>query len=226
MHLNISLIIECPFKLDDLPFDGGNKNDDILIFEKLIFNTIFNMKIAGGDIINIKNIEFFEAKGNNIEEYKVNLKNKMYKFLPGFFLVNRTRYLEEHHKKMCQTNKDQDILDSFLDFCILKKQSIEENINEKEASETASIKKIHWKNMAKPYSGFLVPLHIGYQSISKLLPEGSVKGARDYKTPFRYVESIYSIGEWKSPHKIDKLDNFNDVFWTYSFKNNTYLFTN
>jgi CRISPR-associated protein Csy2 len=37
-----------------------------------------------------------------------------------------------------------------------------------------------------------------------------VADARDTTTPFRFVESVYSIGQWVSPHR---LTDVNDLLW-------------
>jgi hypothetical protein len=31
-------------------------------------------------------------------------------------------------------------------------------------------------------------------------------GARDTTTPFRFVESLYSLGQWISPHRLTRLE--------------------
>ena len=43
---------------------------------------------------------------------------------------------------------------------------------------------------------------VGYGALSPLYPAGSVANARDAHTPFRFVESLYSLGEWVSPHRL------------------------
>ncbi len=54
----------------------------------------------------------------------------------------------------------------------------------------------------EPRNGWLVPIPIGYSALGELHPPGRVANARDRTVPFRFVESIYSIGQWISPHRI------------------------
>ncbi|MBS1209700.1 MAG: CRISPR-associated protein Csy2 family [Proteobacteria bacterium] len=47
-----------------------------------------------------------------------------------------------------------------------------------------------------------MPIPVGYGALSGLYPPGAVANARDATTPFRFVESLYSIGEWLAPHRL------------------------
>ncbi len=40
--------------------------------------------------------------------------------------------------------------------------------------------------------------------------KGSGLAARDADTPLAFVESVYSLGEWISPHRLHSVD---DLFW-------------
>ncbi|MDZ7810031.1 MAG: type I-F CRISPR-associated protein Csy2 [Arhodomonas sp.] len=52
---------------------------------------------------------------------------------------------------------------------------------------------------------------MGYGALGPLHEAGTaVEGARDDRSPFRFVESLYSIGEWKSPHR---LQSPADLLW-------------
>ncbi|WP_337243671.1 type I-F CRISPR-associated protein Csy2 [Luteimonas sp. gir] len=50
--------------------------------------------------------------------------------------------------------------------------------------------------------GWIVPIPVGYGALGALHPAGSIANARDATTPFRFVESLYSVGEWISPHRL------------------------
>ena len=82
--------------------------------------------------------------------------------------------------------------------------------------------KAEWKIQPKPGSGkgYLVPLAIGYQSISDLYEPGTVGRARDNTVPFRFVESAYSIGEWCSPHRLQAPE---DLLWQYRYSDGAYV---
>jgi CRISPR-associated protein Csy2 len=51
---------------------------------------------------------------------------------------------------------------------------------------------------------------VGYGALGELHAAGSVPNTRDTTTPFRFVESLYSVGEWIGPHR---LHSPNDLLW-------------
>lgn len=54
----------------------------------------------------------------------------------------------------------------------------------------------------RPVAGWLVPVTTGYQSVSPLYAPNELKGVRDSQTPFRFAESIWTVGEWVSPFQL------------------------
>jgi len=58
--------------------------------------------------------------------------------------------------------------------------------------------------------GWIVPIPVGYGALGDLQPAGSVAQTRDATTPFRFVESLYSVGEWISPHRLEIAE---DLLW-------------
>ena len=51
---------------------------------------------------------------------------------------------------------------------------------------------------------------------------GEVDNARDPTVPFCFVEAIYGIGEWLSPHRLESLE---EVLWRYKYEDGYYLTT-
>lgn len=47
-----------------------------------------------------------------------------------------------------------------------------------------------------------MPIPVGYGALGELHAPGSIANARDTSTQFRFVESLYSAGEWLSPHRL------------------------
>ena len=78
------------------------------------------------------------------------------------------------------------------------------------APNTAPIppEKVEWASEPRP--GWIVPIPVGFGALSELLPAGEVQNARDHDTAFRFVESLYSIGQWISPHR---LKSPGDLLW-------------
>jgi CRISPR-associated protein Csy2 len=67
---------------------------------------------------------------------------------------------------------------------------------------------VEWRNDSR--EGWLVPLPMGFAALSGLHEPGTVAGARDAATPLRFVEGVYGIGQWISPHRLRR---FEDLFW-------------
>ncbi len=76
------------------------------------------------------------------------------------------------------------------------------------ATAAQPAKTIEWR--ADTRTGWTVPIPVGYASIAPLQAAGSVANARDPRLPFQFVESVYSIGQWVSPHR---LGNPADFMW-------------
>lgn len=58
-------------------------------------------------------------------------------------------------------------------------------------------------------------LMIGYKAISPLYDPNTVENLRDTRYPFRFVEAVHGIGEWRSLHRIADIS---DVIWQYQLK--------
>jgi CRISPR-associated protein Csy2 len=82
---------------------------------------------------------------------------------------------------------------------------------EQEAEQVTDPKSKDWR-VSRRKPGWLVPLPMGYAAISPLYAPGEVKNARDNDTPFRFVESVLSLGEWVGPHRIKALQ---DLLWVH-----------
>ena len=206
MHMTVSLVIECN------GLDTGN-SEDVESFEKYILNLALRHRLAGGRIINIAN-----SKIETVVDEKGFRKIRR-RLLPGFVLKERNEYLQEHLKKLQEKDSSVDMLEAWLDFCSIKYRA-EPILKPKEKlSEKTEAK---WNKIEKPNKGYLVPLMIGYQAIDKLYEAGEVANTRDPTVPFCFVEAMYGIGEWLSPHRIENLE---EVLWHYKYEEGYYLTT-
>lgn len=50
--------------------------------------------------------------------------------------------------------------------------------------------------------GWVVPIPVGYGALGELQAPGSMANARDASTPFRFTESVYSVGQWIAPNHL------------------------
>lgn len=141
---------------------------------------------------------------------------------PGFVLVSRAQLLADHVNAMQKERADATALDALLDLCALHHTPPTSNTTDaerapSEGSEAADVEAVSapavvskdW-TVSRRKPGWLVPLPVGYAAISQLYAPGEVKNARDNDTPFRFVESVLSLGEWVGPHRIK---NLHDLLW-------------
>ena len=73
-----------------------------------------------------------------------------------------------------------------------------------------------WEYVRKPEKGHLVPIMTGYKAISEIYKNDQVTGTRDNETDVCFVESVHSIGEWMSAHRIKTIKQLNNSFWDYA----------
>lgn len=111
------------------------------------------------------------------------------RLLPGFALVSREDRLEARLVELQTENPTASRLDAWLSLS---------RINWRWESDEKSGGWIHDRRG----QGWTVPIPVGYGGLGELHAPGSVPNARDATTPFHFVESLYSIGEWISPHRL------------------------
>lgn len=127
------------------------------------------------------------------------------RWLPGFALVSRDDLLQIHLQHLREDNASANLLDAWLDLSRLNLRAQET----RSASESQPAK-VEWRAQRMLPNGWLVPIPVGYGALGPLQAAGSVANARDGKTPLRFVESLYSIGQWLSPHRLRDVD---DLLW-------------
>ncbi|MFT5721476.1 MAG: CRISPR-associated protein Csy2 [Motiliproteus sp.] len=162
-------------------------------------------RLAGGTIRELGSVELQTIPDDEAEASRTTRK-LLRSLLPGFALVSRAETLTDHLSDLRQSNPQTEAIDAWLDFAALKYQA------EQPEEETAADVPVAWQRIPKPASGWIVPITIGYRGISELHEPGTVTRTRDGKTAFRFVESVYSIGQWLSPHRVTLLD---DLVWHY-----------
>jgi CRISPR-associated protein Csy2 len=115
------------------------------------------------------------------------------RLLPGFALVARDDLLAQRLAELQATQPQASRLDAWLSLARINwrfNPKSEENPTQGE-----------WQHDRKGL-GWVVPIPVGYGALAPVQPAGSVANARDMDTPFRLVESLYSIGQWISPHRL------------------------
>src|SRR5574344_178796 len=144
------------------------------------------------DIVDVKNVCFCKHDEDSFS-------NIIRSLTPGYVLKNRSEILND-----CPDGED------LLQFIFsLTRKSYQWNENDDK-----------W-NFIQHYDGeFLVPIEIGYVQIQSNENVECTKLRNQFSEHF-IVESLYSIGEWLKPYKID---DFESVCWKYVDKNPVFLF--
>jgi len=206
MQMNVSLVIEC----------NGLKSSDsekIEQFERYVKRLALRHRLAGGRIISIA-----QSRVESIVD-ESGFRKIRRRLLPGFVLKERNEYLQEHLKKLQSKDSEADTLEAWLDFCSIKYRA--EPILKK-GEELSDKTDAVWNRVERPNKGYLIPLMVGYQAIDRLYEAGEVANTRDPTKPFCFVEAIYGIGEWLSPHRLESLE---EVLWRYKYEDGYYLTT-
>lgn len=117
------------------------------------------------------------------------------RLLPGFSLVARDDLLDKRFIALQEEDPSATRLDAWLSLARINWR-YRPAANE-EGEETAT----RWVHDREAI-GWVVPIPVGYGALTDLHAPGTVANARDATTPFRFVESLYSVGEWVSPHRL------------------------
>lgn len=190
-HLEVSLVIAVKDYMSDS--NGAYFAEDVL-------GTVQGMRIAGGSVLPSRMGKRFSAQwwplAEDLEGRTEAFRKLRHRLLPGFALVQREDLLAKQLMELRAKQSDASALDVLLDFSRL---NIEPDLPSPDRPG-----ELQWGVRRKP--GWLVPLPVGYAGLSPLYEPGEVENARDAITPFRFVESLYSLGEWVSPHRLMTLD--------------------
>lgn len=171
-----------------------------------IADLLGGMRIAGGSVfLDPQRKPSLVALSQNGAERSTQFRQLRRRWLPGFALVSRDDLLGAHLQNLRAENDKADLLDAWLDLSRLNIRATET----RPASETQAAK-VEWRAQRVLPNGWLVPIPVGYGALSPLQSAGTVANARDEQTPLRFVESLYSIGQWLSPHRLRDVD---DLLW-------------
>ena len=185
MNMTISLVIA----VEELP--ALNDEVEIPQLEQEIKQLAESQRLAGGTITSITSVKVKEVS-DGAEAQEKQATFWLRSLLPGFALVSRPDLLEEQSKLFSESENSE--LDAWLD---------------------ASTLHIDADKKVKPkiYPGWIKPIPVGYKAISSLYLAGEVARSRDNETPVCFVETIYSLGEWVSLHRLKR---FEDMMWSYT----------
>jgi len=199
IHLDVTLVFSAFWKDTASDIFLQDKKQEREAACKDIAQCVSTMRIAGGSIISkALTPEIFSIPTDRDERAR-DFRYWRRRWLPGFALVSRKDLLQQCWEKLLKGNSDATLLDALLDLsCFNYRAEILQN------------GKVKWTHDRQKGTGWIVPIPIGYSALSPLYGPGSVSNARDTTAPFRFVESLYSIGQWISPHRLCDVD---ELLW-------------
>ena len=223
VHMTISLV----FRVGGEALNEGV--EALSVTAARIAETLQSMRIAGGSVLPVKYPRRPELHilSQDSGERQAQFHELRRALLPGFTLVSRHDLLESHLRELQATNADATLWDAWLNLsCLTWRAEMPETPEDGHSAPapaapdattppatpahppTGLDAKAEWKHNRT--QGWIVPIPVGYGALSPLHPAGAVARARDTTTPFRFVESIYSIGQWIGPHR---LDDVSQMLW-------------
>lgn len=188
--LNMSISLLIPY-LDE---EGLDKSEKTQLTQR-IAQHLGGQHLAGGMITNTPMVQLC-----SYDYLENNCRQMLRSLLPGFTLISRHQYLVQEHDRLNEQAVTEAALNAWLHFSALTYKATK--INEK--SDAAQ-----WQQEQR-YPGWLKPIMVGYRPLSPVYDPGQVAKARDSSTPLCFVENLYSVGEWISPHR---LDNIEQLIW-------------
>ena len=201
MHVELSLVLMLSGNASE-----GTQEERIALAQRLD-DYVHRMRIAGGSVLPRDNIRpasrhhepYIEPLvQEDDDQYTKQLNRLKRRLLPGFALILREDALAQHKDALQEAQLDASLLDAWLD---LSRFNYRYDADKPE--------KQHWPLVRRP-SGWLVPIPIGYCALSDEIPADVIANARDPYTPLRFVEPLFSIGEWQSPHRLKSIE---EMLW-------------
>lgn len=207
VHLDITLVFEVELTSELL---GEAERAQLAAH---IGEVVAGMRVAGGSIVPPLLGAFRKPPRprlvlmpDDVEARRKDFRSLSRRWLPGFALVSRDDLLLARLAELQVATPDATLLDAWLDLSRLNYRAIRRPAVHAETGDT--VETIEWTTGIRP--GWIVPMPVGFAALSELHAPGTVAGARDPNLPFRFVESVYSMGQWISPHR---LTDVSDLLW-------------
>lgn len=200
MHLDLSLLLTVHGA--DAPTNG----DAAETLAAELMERALGMRLAGGSIfpgVLPRTLRRRAWVSDNFADEDPQVPRILRQLLPGFALVSRHQALLDHLAVLRAKDPAATELDALLDFVRLEFPP---------PPDAGDSGEVEWPppRRAAPGGGWVVPIPVAYGAISELYPPGVARNARDPGVPFRFVESLLSLGEWRSPHRLRSIE---DLIW-------------
>ena len=208
VHLDVTLVF-------DVQLTDAHRGDvERAALAEQVAHQLAGMRLAGGSVMPALSgparrstrpaLELVPDESQDDERRK-QFRRLARRWLPGFALVSRDDLLQTRLAELRASDPEATALDAWLDLSRLNMHATE---RPPKASDEAP-PGVEW--VIDPRAGWTVPIPVGFAALSDLHAPGTVSGARDMGTPFRFVETVWSMGQWISPHR---LKNLKDLVWS------------
>lgn len=198
IHLELSLVLA----INAGAWDADAQQRDLHTIAELLQG----MRIAGGTLLpatqapTSRHRPWLTNFTGSDDDRRREFRKLCARLLPGSALVARDDLIDQRLNVLQTTAPDATRLEAWLSLS---------RINWHYGAK-ADGNKGAWQHDRGKGSGWLVPIPVGYAALGELQEAGSVPNTRDATTPFRFVESLYSMGEWIGPHH---LHTPQDLLW-------------
>lgn len=177
-------------------------NSEMNNMSRHVMDVIASMRIAGGTVIpRQERNPYMEVIPPDFENRILSFLKLRNRLLPGFALVSREDLLKTRLAEMRSETSGATLLDAWIDLSRVNSYAQRNGDTEEDSS-------VEWISSRQKGGGWIVPIPVGYAALTELFPAGSVSNVRDEKTPVRFVESAYSIGQWIGPHRLSDARDF------------------
>lgn len=191
-HVEVSLLIEYEGLIE--------KEERDRLLELCQHLLMAKMKIAGGDIQSFDQPYYLANEEGNPED----LHKLQRALMPGHAILERRELMKQ------AMEEGADALEALIDYLAIHHQSAVDDQGN-----------VQWTSHRKAYQGkspgWIVPIATGFHAISE---PAQALNQRDPDTPHRFAEAVVTLGEFKMPHRIQKVE---DMLWRYHHEDDLYL---
>ncbi|MBI0328691.1 type I-F CRISPR-associated protein Csy2 [Burkholderia plantarii] len=216
MHLDLTLLFDVvdAGTAGDATSSGLRDDTGCTEWATRIGEMVAGMRVAGGSVLPGRAIPgrrtrpWIAMLPDDYEEQLRLFARWQRQWLPGYALVGRDDLLAERHRLLREQRNDASLLDAWLHAARFNHQPLPD---ESAGGGTDAAKRLRWGDPLRPRgSGWIVPIPVGYAALTKPHAPGAVANTRDAATPFVWVESIYSLGQWIGPHRVA---HWHELLW-------------
>ncbi|MDF1780224.1 MAG: type I-F CRISPR-associated protein Csy2 [Alcanivoracaceae bacterium] len=200
IHLDVSLVFAVNSKALQDPTQAKT-------IATQVAGLVSGMRIAGGTVIpsslSVRRTAPYVESFTGDSDGQIQLFNRLkMRLLPGFVLVERPDMLTQRHNALLQKNAQTTRLDAWLSLARIN-YTWRSDAEKADTTQAKSDTKGKWQHDREGL-GWLVPIPLGYGALTDVQAAGTVTNARNSTTPFCFVESLFGIGQWLSPHRLQK----------------------